>query len=223
MESHRRLWNKRQSEFRRVLLRFDQHQKAIELFLSQHATLHSAKMAQSEAWSFEDDVLEDMTVAQIRRIPRNCDHSVAWLLWHMTRIEDVAMNLLVAGEPQILHRENWLERMKINIRDTGNAMSEVGVANLSAIIDISALRAYRLAVGRATRETVRQLPAEKLKRNVDPSRLQQVMDERAVVEAASGLIDYWGKRNLAGLLLMPATRHNFVHLNEALRVKQRRQ
>jgi hypothetical protein len=49
------------------------------------------------------------------------------------------------------------------------------------------------------------------------------MDEGAVVEAAQGLIDYWGRRNIAGLLLMPATRHNFIHLNEALRIKHRRQ
>ena len=63
---------------------------------------------------------------------------------------------------------------------------------------------------------------EDFKQKVDQSHLQQVMDEGAVVEAAQDLIDYWGRRNVAGLLLMPATRHNFVHLNEALRIKLRR-
>jgi hypothetical protein len=43
-----------------------------------------------------------------------------------------------------------------------------------------------------------------------------------VAEAASDILDYWGKRTKAGLLLMPATRHNFLHLNEAQRLKQRR-
>ena len=185
--------------------------------------LHSAKMTQTEPWSFEDEVLNDMTEEQIRRIPRNCEHSVAWCVWHIARIEDVAMNLLVAGSPQVLHRDNWLERMKVTVGDTGNAMDEEGVAELSAAIDIEALRAYRLAVGRRTREIVQQLEPEALKQKVDPSRLQQVRDERAVVEAANGIVDYWGRRNIAGLLLMPATRHNLVHLNEALRLKRRRQ
>jgi hypothetical protein len=135
----------------------------------------------------------------------------------------VAMNILVATNPQILDGNNWLERMKISVRNTGNAMDEAGVAKLSARINIEALRSYRLAVGRRTREIVRQLQPEDLKQKVDPSRLQQVMDEGAVVEAAQGLIDYWGRRNIAGLLLMPATRHNFIHLNEALRIKHRRQ
>ena len=223
MESHRKSLNKQQTELRRVLMRFDQHDKAIQLFLSQHAMLHSAKMTQTEPWSFEDEVLNDMTEEQIRRIPRNCEHSVAWCVWHIARIEDVAMNLLVAGSPQVLHRDNWLERMKVTVGDTGNAMDEEGVAELSAAIDIEALRAYRLAVGRRTREIVQQLEPEALKQKVDPSRLQQVRDERAVVEAANGIVDYWGRRNIAGLLLMPATRHNLVHLNEALRLKRRRQ
>jgi hypothetical protein len=220
--SYRKSWNKRQSEFRRVLLRFDQHDKAIQLFLSQHAMLHSAKMAQTGPWSFEDEILDDITDAQVRRIPRGCNHSVAWCIWHIARIEDITMNLLVAGGSQILHRDNWLERMKVNVQNTGNAMDETGVADLSAAIDIDALRAYRLTVGRQTREIVSRLQPEALKQKVDPSRLGRVMDEEAVVEAARGVIDYWGHLTIAGLLLMPPTRHCFVHLNESLRLKQRR-
>lgn len=222
MESYRKLWSKQQSEFRRTLLSFNQHHKAIELFLSQHAMLHSEKMAQSEPWSFEDSVINDMTDEQLRRIPQKCIHSIAWLIWHIARIEDVTMNLLIAGDQQILLRDNWLQRMKITSRDTGNTMDEEGVADLSARIDIEALRAYRLAVGRRTRECVKQLHPEELKQKVEPSRLHQVMVAGAVVEAARGLIDYWGRRNIAGLLLMPATRHSFIHLNEAVRVKSER-
>ena len=44
-------------------------------------------------------------------------------------------------------------------------------------------------------------------------------DEGAVVEGARGLLDYWGGLTIAGLLLMPPTRHNFVHLNEAWMLK----
>jgi hypothetical protein len=223
IESWRKLCLKRQTELRRILTSPNQHDKAIQLFLRQHAMLHSAKMAQTEPWSFEDQVFCDMSEEQICRIPRDCDHSVAWLIWHIARCEDITLNLLVAGSPQILRRSNWLKRMKITVCDTGNALDEKGVADLSNTIDIEALRAYRLAVGRRTREIVQRLQPEDLKRKVEPSRLQRVMDERAVVEAAIGIVDYWGKRTVAGLLLMPATRHNLVHLNEALQLKRRRQ
>jgi len=218
----RKSLNKQQTELRRALSSSKQHEKAIQLFLNHHAMLHSADVAQAETWSFEDHVLNDMTEEQVRRIPRNCEHSVAWCVWHLARIEDVAMNLLVAGAPQIMRQDDWLDRMGITARDTGNEMDAGGIAHLSAAISIAALRAYRLAVGRKTRDIVKQLEAEALKRAVEPARLQQVMDEGAVVEAAAYITDYWGRRNIAGLLLMPATRHNIVHLNEALKLKQRR-
>lgn len=223
MESHRRLLNKQQTELRRMMISFNQHDEAIQLFLNQHALLHSAKMAQTASWSYEDELLDDMAGEQIRRIPQNCEHTVAWCVWHIARIEDVTMNLLVAGSPQLLHQDNWLKRMKVTVRDTGNAMCKKNVADLSNMVDIEALRAYRIEVGRRTREIVVQLEPDELKQKVDPFRLQKVRQEGAVVEEASGLIDYWGKRTIAGLLLMPATRHNLVHLNEALRLKFRRQ
>ena len=223
MESYRKACLKQQTELHRILTSFSQHDKAIQLFLTQHAMLHSARMTQTASWSFEDEVFADVTEEQIRRIPRACDHSIAWLIWHMARCEDITMNLLVAGSPQILHRDGWLGRMKITARDTGNAMDEEGIIKFSDAIDIEALRAYRVAVGRRTQEIVKQLRPEELKQKVKPSRVERVRDEGAVVEAASGIVDYWSKRTVAGLLLMPATRHNLVHLNEALQLKRRRQ
>ena len=38
-------------------------------------------------------------------------------------------------------------------------------------------------------------------------------------ERQKRLVEYWGTRTLAGLILMPATRHPLVHLNEAMRIK----
>jgi hypothetical protein len=106
---YRKLCLQRQTELRRVMTRSERHAEAIQLFLSQHAMLHSARMAAEEAgtepWSFEDDVLDDMAEEQIRRIPQNCEHSVAWIIWHIARCEDVTMNLLVAGSPQVLNQD----------------------------------------------------------------------------------------------------------------------
>ena len=64
------------------------------------------------------------------------------------------MNLLVAGSPQVLYRENWLEQMNITVYDTGNKMDKEDIVNLDTRIEIEALRAYRMVVGRRTREIV---------------------------------------------------------------------
>jgi hypothetical protein len=218
---HRQLWNRQLQTLRLLLSRPADHQKAIDLFLREHAMVHAGKIARPKVWSFEDEVWEDATEEIVRQIPRGGDHSMAWTIWHIARIEDVTMNLLVAGSEQLFQREDWFKRLKIDVRDTGNNMAPPSVVKLSATIDIEALRAYRLAVGRRTREIAKRLEPEQLVQKVEPARLQRVMDEGAVVEQARGVVDYWSKRTIAGLLLMPATRHNFLHLNEALRLKQK--
>lgn len=222
MESYRKAWNKRQTEFRDLLRSYTQHDKAMAMFLSQHAQLHSAEMAGTEPWSFEDWLCADLNEMQFRRIPRGDEHSIAWVLWHIARIEDVTMNMLVAGEAQLFNQGGWVERLGANIRHTGNAMDVADVEALSDMVDLNVLREYRRAVGRRTQATVSRLGPEELKAKVDPGRLQRVRDEGAVVEAANAVIDYWSKRDIAGLLLMPPTRHTFLHLNEALRLKRRR-
>jgi hypothetical protein len=218
IQSLRKSWNENQKELRRHLLKPDSLNDAIDLFLCQHGVLHTAAIAPGTPWSFADEVLADLNEEQIRRIPANSDHSIAWCFWHMARIEDVTMNVLVDGRPQLLHQESWPERMKIAGQDTGNAMDKTAIHQLSAEIDLDALHAYRLAVGRRTREIVSGLTTALLKQSVEPDRLQSLVDQGAV-PPNSGLLSYWGNRTIAGLLLMPPTRHNFVHLNEALNLK----
>ena len=136
LEASRKQCMKRQTELRHKLLSADHYQEARQLFFKQHAMLHSVKMAQTEAWSLEDEVFDELSKEKARRITGNSEHSIIWNIWHIARIEDVAMNLLVAGRPQILNQDNWLKQMKVKVRDTGNAMDEEGIADLSNRIDI---------------------------------------------------------------------------------------
>jgi len=131
------------------------------------------------------------------------------------------MNVLVAGLPPVLAAENWEQRLKLDISHTGNAMTEAEITALSQTIDLEAVQAYRLAVGRRTQEIVPQLQLQTLRQKVSPQRINQVLATGAVTEAAREITDYWRKRTIAGLLLMPPTRHNMVHLNEIERLKRK--
>jgi hypothetical protein len=110
-----KLLNKQQTELRKAMTEGDQFDKAIQLFLVQHAILHSRDVTQgeethSDSWSYEDAILNDMVEERIRCIPVNEEHSIAWCFWHLARIEDKAMNLLVAGTSQVYTQDNWLKR-----------------------------------------------------------------------------------------------------------------
>ena len=218
--------NQRQTELRTALTASQVEDQAFELFIQHHQELHSARVGSSAnqsnlRWSYEDAILDDLAEVYYRQIPANSEHSIAWLIWHMARIEDVAMNLLVAGEPQVFERDHWSARLRTHITHTGNSMSYLAIQELNNTVDIQALRAYRVAVGQKTANLIHHLTPQRLKEKVDPERIQRVKDEGALIPAAYGIADYWSKRDIAGLLLMPASRHNLVHLNEAYRLKSK--
>ena len=219
MNPDREAWNQRHQTLRQSLSFPLDQTEAIRLFLEQHAAVHSSSVSGGSGWSFADEALCGLSEAMMRMIPPGSDHSIAWLIWHMARIEDVTMNLLVAGGPTIFEDADWQNRLGANTRDTGNALNAEEIAALSASVRLDELRAYRDAVGLRTRAIAVGLRADQMKRKVDPARLEQIMAQGAVVEATRGLLEYWGGLTTAGLLLMPPTRHNFIHLNEALKLR----
>ena len=221
MDTAHKNWNAKQKDLRKLLSDPVSYPQAIDLFLIQHAEVHSGTMSSAGGLSFEDEVINEMTNAQIREIPDGVDHSIAWILWHLARIEDVTMNMLVAAKKQVFERDNWSAKLNASLIHTGNALSKSEIVQLSNNLDIDELRHYRVAVGRQTEDVVRQLDPADIDQKVDSARLELVVQERAVVEAAQVIIDYWSQRTIAGLLLMPPTRHCLIHLNEAAQIKKR--
>jgi hypothetical protein len=220
MDSNRKLWNAGHQKLR-IALATNDYKKALEQFMIQHAMVHSQKVSGMDMWSFEDELWHGLTEQTARIIPAHGEHSIAWMLFHIARIEDVVLNLLIAGTPQLYTQAGWANKLKSTIQHSANKMNIDSVARLSASLNITALREYRVAVRRRTREVVKKIQPKELNQKVQPARLQQVLAEGAVIEDAMEVIDYWGKRTIAGLLLMPLTRHNLLHLNEALKVKQK--
>jgi hypothetical protein len=221
VEVNRQYWSDQQQHFRRLLLHSHRYTEAIHAFLEQHAMLHTASLMPGYRWSFQDEISADLTDEQLRQIPRGSLHSIAWLLWHIARTEDVTINLLLANTDQLLYADHWFEHLTIPTRDIGTEMSAADITALSAQIDIAALRAYRLDVGQRTREIVQQVTAGELRQRVEAQRIERVKAEGAVVPAAYGVAEYWGRHTKGNLLLIPATRHSFTHLNEAGRVRQK--
>ena len=221
METNRQYWSDQQQRFRCLLVHSDRHTDAIHAFLEQHAMLHTASLVPGHLWSFQDEVSADLTDEQLRQIPRGRLHSIAWLLWHIARTEDVTINVLLANSDQLLNTDHWFEQLAVPTRDIGTEMNTPDIAMLSDRIDIAALRAYRQAVGHRTRGIVQNVKADELRQRVELERIARVKAEGAVMPAAYGVAEYWGRHTKGNLLLIPATRHSFTHLNEAGRVRQR--
>jgi DinB superfamily len=143
----------------------------IDFFVRHYERLHM---------QVERDFLHELSEAQMRLRPHGLN-SIAWLVWHMARYEDL-LNLLLVGRPQLLDEEDWLRRLNLSIRDVGTGMGDEEVSDLSARLDLAALRDHYTAVGRRTVEVVRSLRHEALDELPDLERLRAagVFRENAV-------------------------------------------
>lgn len=222
----RKSWNENHKKLKEIILDPEEHSQAVQLFLFQHSLLHSSAIGETGQESLEDAMLYKLNETTFRQYPvSNPDtkNSIAWHYWHIARIEDMTMNILVADNQQVLNTANWLEKMNISFAHSGNDMSNEDIAVLSSRVDLNRLLAYREAVGRQTQEIVFSLEPGYFNRKVEQSRIKRLFEENAVLQKSKWLADYWGRKTIAGLILMPATRHNFLHLNKCIRIKDRLQ
>ncbi|MDF2935952.1 MAG: DinB family protein [Paenibacillaceae bacterium] len=222
----RRAWNGQHKQLNGSIGDPGEHARAVELFLGLHAWLYAAEISGSAFPTYEDSVMDYLDDGSFRMYPApspDTKNSIAWHLWHLARVEDMTMNFLVAGGRQVLHEEDWLRRMNLPFCHSGNAMVEKDVAELSAGIHLEELLAYRIAVGRQTRQIITALKPGAFRDKVRPERVERLFEEGAVLHEAKGIADYWGKKTVGGLVLMPATRHHLVHLNRCAQIKQKLQ
>jgi hypothetical protein len=219
---NKRKWSEQHQLFKNIVLKPERFDEAIRLCLELHAMVHSSEMSLIKTVTFEDELWKGLDEKTFRNMPTLKDTTIAWNLWHITRIEDITMNILVANQAQVINTEKWLAKMNVQVVDTGNAMTDEEISDLSSRINMQELRNYRIAVGRKTREIISGFEPGDLKRNMNnPQNLQRIFDEGAVLEHEDSkwLVDFWSRKNVAGILLMPITRHQMVHINDSFRLK----
>jgi predicted nucleic acid-binding protein len=190
-------------------------------FFAQHAATHTSDVYDGRGSRF-DRLLADLSDDQMRARPAPGVNSLLWLLWHMARTEDVAVNLVVAARAQVFDGA-WARRMNVERPDMGTGMTDAEVGELSAGADVAGVRAYRSAVGLRTREVIGALPSPAW------DELLGLEDTtRAAAAGAFGPNDLW----IAGVGHPPwqghtrgdqlggtAIRHNAGHVGEAVTVR----
>ncbi len=193
---------------------------ATELLLRDHARTHSLAVGQPEGGiSIIDAVVGGLDDDQIRRSPQAGMNSLAWLIWHMARSEDAGVNLLVAGRPQVLDAEGWLDRLRVSVHDIAAGMTDDEVSDFSTSVDIADLVAYRAAVGRRTCEVVAAMRPTALDEKIDGSLIERAFADGTFSENAGWLRGFMAGKSKAFVLGHVATGHNFMHLGEAWAIR----
>lgn len=223
MISVARLWNPKQALLKEIISKSDDWDEAKKLCLEMHSLVHASETSGAKIRTFEDEVWDKLDGFSFRTMPTYKDVTIAWNIWHITRIEDITANILIANDMQVINSDCWLTKMNVTVCDTGNAMTDEEITAFSATVDMPILRSYRMAVGKKTREIIGRLQPHDLKRKMKSEQLQRVLHEGAVldVDGSKWLVDFWGRKTVSGILLMPITRHQIVHINDSLKLKEK--
>jgi hypothetical protein len=190
---------------------------ARDLFLEQHVAVHSAAVG-GNTMSAAERTFGGLTDEQMRLRPREDLNSLAWLLWHIARAEDVVANRVLAGRAQVLD-DGWLKRLGVARRDIGTGMTSVEVTELTRQIDLAALREYRDAVGRRTREYVGSFKPEDWRGEVPAANVERAAGEGAFGVRTELLTKIFAGRPRTMALNGIALLHPAVHLGEAAVVR----
>lgn len=113
-----------------------------------------------------DEITDGLTDEVSAYRPAPNANSIAWLLWHSARVQDIQL-ADVAGVEQVWTRDGWVERFGLDLprNDTGYGHGPDDVAKVLAPADL--LSGYYHAVHRLTLEYVAGVSAEELARVVD--------------------------------------------------------
>ncbi|HSF06957.1 MAG TPA: DinB family protein [Methylomirabilota bacterium] len=190
---------------------------ARDLFLSQHAMVHSAAVGGNKM-SAAERTFTGLSDAQMRVRPREDLNSLAWLLWHIARAEDVIVNPVLAGQSQVLE-DAWLKRLGTSRRDIGTGMTSAEVTELTRQIDLGALQEYRDAVGRRTREIVGGFKSQDWEGQVAAENVQRVAADGAFGARTEMLVKVFSGRPRALVLSGVALFHSSGHMGEAATVR----
>jgi hypothetical protein len=117
-----------------------------DFFLYLH---HSNHFTGKAAWTLAEPMVAHYRTA----LPEH--NSVAWLLWHIARGEDWAVQTILQGREQLLTRDGWDSRMRVAEPSFGGGMERSQMIALSEQIDLDAMRGYYTAVADATQAYMR--------------------------------------------------------------------
>jgi hypothetical protein len=181
---------------------------AAQFFLLRYEPLHGM---------MTDRLLAELTEAQLRARPGG-QNSIAWLLWHVARAEDIGVNAFAYDRPQVFDEGEWAKRIGSGRRDLGTSMTSDEVTAFSASADVGALRDYWRAVGDRTLDTVRRDGAGSWDTPVDAARMSRIIradgdygprvDPNRVETFYAGMTRAWAFGHLA-------LTHSFGHFSEA--------
>ena len=221
MISISKAWNPKQKLLLELLKKDSTFEEAVSVCMDLHKQVHDLEV-ENDSKTIYQQLLQMLTPNNVKYRPKDNFSSIAWNIWHITRIEDAIANIIINNSKQILSEE-ILHKINVTITDTGNAFTEQDVDLFNKQVNIIELLKYRKKVGKNTVEILQGLTVQDRKRKPTQEQLKRIIEENVVTTSKDSiwLVDFWSKKTVSGLLTMPITRHQIVHVNDCFKLVEK--
>jgi hypothetical protein len=160
-------------------------------------------------------VWETVPVDLMRQRPHPRVNSIAWNLWHLTRVEDAGLNRFVVDRSQILDEGAWMQRMDVPWRHHGTGMSFDEVDELDHRIDLQALHGYSRAVQARTHAIIDQIDQVDLDATLSRERVRMVVIDEGLAHPTSlDLVENYTGWSKGKCLMNLGLTHSYHHVGE---------
>lgn len=149
--------------------------------------------------------------------------TIAYSIWHISRIEDITAHSLIRGDEQVFFAGNYQKRIGSPIITTGNELVGEQISDFSRQLDLEELYQYVADVKSSTDAIVKDLEFSDLKRKMTEQDKDYLRSLHVVSsdESAIWLIDYWCGKDVRRLIQMPFSRHWIMHIEASIRIRNK--
>jgi hypothetical protein len=168
--------------------------------------------------AYDFDIAAAVPRDKLTARPDGADNSIAWIVWHLARMEDVAINAVVRGGQQVLETDGWGARMSVADMRTGTGFAPSDVRGIEQILDVDGLDGYWTAVRRATISWLETAPSL----DEVPDATSRLAAIPAIVPSEGGWIhEEWMGKPARYFVRTVVIAHGYLHLGEMRSVRSR--
>ncbi|MBI4188511.1 MAG: DinB family protein [Chloroflexi bacterium] len=122
-----------------------------------------------QSWGYQTLAVDGLTQEEAAWSPCAECNSIAFILWHVTRVEDFFVNRVIQHQPEVYESEGWQPKLGTPVKGTGY---EYTVEQLHAwpVPELTIIRGYSNAVRKKTLDFIRSVDAKKLSEIPRPDR-----------------------------------------------------
>ena len=217
-----KLFSENQNKWISLISKKETFDEGKNILLKNHSLVHDRKVYKINEKTIYDLLLENLKPETYKIIPKN-GVSILWSIWHTTRIEDIISNIIIGNKETIFDKKLQSE-LNVKITDVGNSMTNSEIELLNNNINIDVLKQYRVKVGKSTKRILETLEYDHLKIKVKLDQIESIVKNGGVVNDPDSiwLLDYWGNKNILGLLKVPITSHHTTyHFKPCFSIKEK--